>query len=97
VTEITDVERTLDRLIQLGGDRLLARWPGIGALRAIAGDAATAGADRDRYAALVDELRATARAMWGGYGSFTDYGIDGPDADRFERLKDRLSAEIGAL
>jgi hypothetical protein len=97
VTGITDVENTLDELIELGGEQMLTTWPGVGALRAIAGDAATARADRDRYATLVQELRVIARAMWGGYGSFTDYGIDGPDSGRFEQLKDQLSEEIGAL
>ena len=97
MTGIADVEHTLDELIELGGERLLATWPGVGALRAIAGDARAAQADRERSAELVEELRSTARGMWGGYGSVTDYGIEGPGAERFERLKDRLSAEIGEL
>jgi hypothetical protein len=45
----------------------------------------------------VERIRSTANAIYGGYGSFADYGISGPDAGRFERLKDELSHEVARL
>jgi hypothetical protein len=92
---VADVEHTLDELIALGGTRLASRWPGVAAMRALAGDLETADdAERQR---LAEELRSIANTMYGGYGSFLDFGIDGHDADRFERLKDELSSQIGRL
>jgi hypothetical protein len=78
----------LDDLLELGGDPLAQRWPAIPELRRLAeapdGDA-------------VERIRSTANAIYGGYGSFADYGISGPEADRFERLKDELSREVARL
>jgi uncharacterized protein YceH (UPF0502 family) len=97
MTDITDIEHTLDALIELGDGPLLQRHPGVGALRAIAGEAAAADGDRTRYAELVAELQATARPLFGGYGSFRDYPIEDDNAARFEQLKDELARQIGRL
>jgi hypothetical protein len=35
--------------------------------------------------------------VYGGYGSFVDYGIEGPSEGRFEELKDELPRLIGRL
>jgi hypothetical protein len=78
----------LDELRELGGEPLAQRWPAIRELRRLA---------EHEDAESVERIRSTANAIYGGYGSFADYGISGPDADRFERLKDELSREIGRL
>jgi hypothetical protein len=82
------LREVLDELLELGGERLARRWPAIPELRRLAGE-------HDRES--LERIRSTANAIYGGYGSFADYGISGPDADRFERLKDELSREVARL
>jgi hypothetical protein len=95
MTAIADVVQTLDELIELGDGRLLAAHPGVGAMRELAGEAT--GADGARYDELVVELESIAQSLYGGYGSFRDWGIGGPDSDRFERLKDDLDRQLDSL
>jgi hypothetical protein len=82
------LREVLDELLKLGGDPLAQRWPAIPELRRLA-----EAPDRE----AVERIRSTANAIYGGYGSFADYGISGPEADRFERLKDELSREVARL
>jgi hypothetical protein len=79
------LREVLDELLELGGEPLAQRWPAIAELRRLV-------EERD-----VERIRSTANAIYGGYGSFADYGISGPEADRFERLKDELSHEVARL
>jgi hypothetical protein len=82
------LREVLDELLELGGEPLAQRWPAIPELRRLTDEH-----DRDS----VERIRSTANAIYGGYGSFADYGISGPEADRFERLKDELSREVARL
>jgi len=82
------LREVLDELLELGGEPLAQRWPAIPELRRLAEEH-----DRDS----IERIRSTANAIYGGYGSFADYGISGPESDRFERLKDELSREVGRL
>lgn len=95
MTAIDDVVRTLDELIELGGERLLKEVRGVGGLRAVAGEAAEA--DGARYRELVHEMEDLAQGLYGGYGSFRDWGIGGPYAERFEDLKNDLDRQLGRL
>lgn len=95
MTALADVIGTLDDLIELGDGPMLDRHPGVGAMRAIATEASNA--HGPRYEELVRELESTAQSLYGGYGSFRDWGISGADSDRFERLKDDLDRQLDRL
>jgi hypothetical protein len=95
MTAIDDVVRTLDELIELGGERLRRDVRGIEGLRAVAGEAAEA--DGARYRELVHEMEGLAQGLYGGYGSFRDWGIGGPDGSRFECLKNDLDRQLDRL
>jgi hypothetical protein len=95
MTGIADVITTLDSLIEIGDGPLLQLYPGIGAMRAIAGEASDA--DGAQYQDLVRELESVARVLYGGYGSFRDWGPGSPDSERFERLKDDLDRQLDRL
>jgi hypothetical protein len=95
MTAIADVIHTLDSLLELGNGPLLARHPGVGAMRELAGEASRA--EGARYQELVRELESVAQSLYGGAGSFRDWGIGGADGDRFERLKDDLDRQLERL
>jgi hypothetical protein len=93
-------DAALDELRQLGGPDLAQRWPGVAALHGVVADALASpelvAGERDREN-LVDELQTTLLGLYGGYGSFADYAISGPGADRFETLKDVVRTLVGRL
>jgi hypothetical protein len=93
-------DAALRELRMLGGSRLAERWPGIAALHGRVDEALASpellrdDGERER---LVDGLETTLIGLYGGYGSFADYSISGPDADRFEALKDEVRTLVGRL
>jgi hypothetical protein len=88
-TQMSDVQATLDKLIELGGAPLAERWPAIAELRRLA--------DEPQSTESVARMQEIVTSIYGGYGSFADYGIPGEDGDRFESAKDALVREIGRL
>ena len=100
IERLREADVALRELRRLGGDHLARRWPGVAMLHGAIGDALS---DPDRLAddaergRLVDDLETTLVGLYGGYGSFADYAIAGPDADRFERLKDDVRRLVGRL
>jgi hypothetical protein len=87
--QLSDVRATLDELIELGGPHAAKRWPAIAELRLLAGDP-----ERAESVARMQEI---VSVIYGGYGSFADYGIPGAEGERFERAKDSLVRQVGRL
>jgi hypothetical protein len=87
--QMSAVQATLDELIELGGPHLAGRTPAIAELRRLSAE--------PRSAETVARMQEIASVIYGGYGSFADYGIPGADGERFERAKDTLLRQIGRL
>jgi hypothetical protein len=100
IERLREAEAALGELRRLGGDHLEQRWPGVAAMHGAIEDALSdpdSLADDAERARLVDGLETTLVGLYGGYGSFADYAIAGPEADRFERLKDAVRRLVGRL
>jgi hypothetical protein len=94
------IETTLRELIELGGPELAERWPGVVRMHRVAASAVGEPElldDEEGRTELVDKLQAPLSALYGGYGSFVDWPLEGPAADRFERLKDELRTLVTRL
>lgn len=94
------IETTLRELLELGGPELSERWPGVERMHRIAASAVDEPELLDDEAVrteLVTKLQAPLTALYGGYGSFVDWPLEGPGAERFERLKDELRTLVARL
>ena len=100
IARLREADAALRELRTLGGDHLAQRWPGVAAMHGALADALSSPerlASAEERARLVDDLETTMIGLYGGAGSFADFGITGPGADRFEQLKDDVRRIVGRL